>query len=103
MYRRGVLIGVLLAASLVFSSSAAAQTSPAPVKVSFSDSVPSAAQSGTTPPWVVLNYLLEHYSEESSHFGIGGDVLFPWCPTTSVVASFNQGQSEALCARTDRI
>jgi hypothetical protein len=96
MYRRGVLATVLLAgASLVFARPAGAQVvTPASTTASkFSTTselkAPTVGQS-TRPMEFFIEYNLMHYSEESSHFGLGFGGLFPLGnPRLGVVGGLN--------------
>lgn len=94
MYRRGVVIGVLLTALLaVFSAPAAAQT-PAPVSrarivfpVAGEITPPATSQTAMEELCAFFfDFDVMHYSEESSHVGVGFGGVMPIGPRLAILA-----------------
>ena len=91
MYRRSAWTGVIFVALLVaFAVPAAAQVTPAKAvgPLVWTPSAVSQA-SGRGDLAVFADFELMHYSEESSHAGLGLGFKYGWCPEASIIVALN--------------
>lgn len=91
MFRRSVWTGFILAAVLIaFAAPAAAQVTPAKAVGPLVWTPSAAAQaSGRGDLAVFADFELMHYSEESSHAGLGLGFKYGWCPEASIIVALN--------------